>query len=266
MNSSWLRLAFALIVIATALPVSAANDSAAVTSAKKAVNDTEKQIKTAKSDLKAAERDHQQAQTAAQNAVRSAQAALQSAAKKQADALGLTAAITERDAAAKELAQKKAALLADLKSSSRYKQAESNASEASAKASKIRDDASLADDQRQKQLSELAGTQRQTSELERNEVENNPELAPLRQRFAAADAKCRQLQTQVNKAAEEDDAVRAAKTEITQKNATVKDEQKKEAAAQKNLDQAQQQLQRDEKKLQQAQAEERKTQKKKKNN
>lgn len=261
MNSFWLRLGLAVTVVSCALPLQAANNNAAQ-SAKKAVTDAQKQVQSARSSLKTAEQSLQKAQAAVQSATQSARAAIQAAYKKHADELGLTQALAERQAAATELSQRKTALLTDLKSSRRYVDAKVAAEEASNQASKIRDDSSLSQDARDKQLSDLASKQRAPAELEHEQVENNTELTPIRQRYETADAKCRQLQAQVNKAAEGDEAVRSAKAEILQKSGAIKDEQQKVTAAQKALAQAEQDLQQDKKKAQQAQS---KGQKKKKN-
>ena len=263
MNTSWLRSCFVTVLLVTGLHLQAANNGSNTQTAQKNVSSAEKELQTAKQNLKTAEREVQQAQNAVQAANKSVQSAFQAAYKKQADSLGLTQALAERDQASKELAQKKAALSATLKSSSRYKDAVAASTEASNQAARIRDDASLSDDQRQKKLSEIAGQQRQAAEMEHAEVENNPELTPLRQAFATADAKCRQLQAQATKAAEDDEAVRTAKNEVTVKTGAIKDSQQKVTAAQKEINQAEKSLQQDEQKLQQAKAQ---SQKKKKNN
>lgn len=252
MNTSWLRSCLAVVIFTTGLNLLAANNGSNTQTAQKNLTTAEKELQTAKQNLKNTERDLQQAQSAVQTATKAAQSAFQSAYKKQADTLGLTQALAERDQASKELSQKKTALLTSLKSSSRYKDAETAATEASAQAAKVRDDAGLSDDQRQKQLSDLAVKQRQAADLEHAEVENNPDLVPLRQRYTAADTKCRQLQAQATKAAEEDESVRTAKTDITVKTGAAKDSQQKVTAAQKEISQAEKGLQQDEQKLQQA--------------
>jgi chromosome segregation ATPase len=190
------------------------------------------------------------AQSEHQTASNRLQQARRGAAQKSAADLGVTTAVTERDAASRQINSRRNAIEKEIKTRSDYQTAEKETDEARARLIVLPEDKSLTDEQRENLGKELSAKIRRPTEMRKQLEAKDPEMLQALQHREAALKKIAELQPKLKKAIDSDPAVSKA-TEQEKQAASALEKARNAAArteldfntAQTNLDRQNQQLQ-----------------------
>ena len=218
--------------------------------AKQELDAAKDKLKDANQDLNKAEKEVEKAESAHQTALAKIQKARQAAFAEHSKKLGLPTAIAQRDAASRAIEAAQTVLSKEIRAQADYQAAAKEAEKASARLQEVRDDTNLADEKKRQLTAELSKTIRRPTELERERIEADANIQQLRLKAGEAGKQVATVQSQVQKAAEEDSDVKAAQQAERDSADKVKtaraevDKQKKEvAAAQKKASTESQQYQ-----------------------
>ncbi len=224
--------------------------SASTTQAKKELDDAKAKLKDENQDLDKAEKEVEKAESAHQTALAKIQKARQAAFAQHSKKLGLPTAIAQRDAASRAIELAQTVLSKEIRAQADYQAAAKEAEKASARLREVRDDTALPDEKKRQLTAELSKTIRRPTELERERIEADTNIQQLRLKAGEAGKQVATVQSQVQKAAEEDSNVKAAQqaerdsAEKLKTARTEVDKHKKEvAAAQKKASTESQQYQ-----------------------
>ncbi len=228
----------------------AAAASSQVRTAQQAVNAAQAKLGTAQQVLAKVQQDVMQAQSARQAATNRVQQARQIAAQTHGAELGMTVAVTERDAAFHQIQARRKAIEAALKSSGGYQAAEREAETARRRLSELPDEKSLTHEQQEKLRTELSAKIRRPTELRKEAEAKDAEMQQATQRYQTAGKRIAVLQPRLKRAIDSDPGVTEAAAEAQQAATALEKAQSKALRAeqdyniaQSNLDSQNQRLQ-----------------------
>jgi len=254
MNASLQRIGMASVCLAGLLSIGlqppALAATAQVRTAEQAVNAAQAKLGTAQQGLAKAQRDFTQGQSAQQAATNRVQQARQAAAQTHGAELGMTAAITERDAAFHQIQARRKAIEAALKSSVDYQAAERETETARRRLSELPDEKSLTEEQQEKLKAELSARIRLPTEMRKTAEAKDAEMQQATQHYQAAGKKIVALQPRLKRMIDSDPGVTEAAAGEKQAATALEEAQKKltraeqdYTIAQSNLDSQNQRLQ-----------------------
>src|SRR5206468_9671689 len=108
--------------------------------------------------------------------------------------IGMTAAVSERDSALRQINTRRKTIEAELKTHTDYQAAETDGESARKRLGELSDDTSLTADERQKRVSALSMKIRRPTEMRKEGEANDPETQQATQRLQAAGKKITELQ------------------------------------------------------------------------
>lgn len=153
------------------------------------------------------------AHQAASNKVHAARLA---AAQRHGAEVGMTAAVTERDAAARAVTARRDAIEHEMKSHSDYQAAEKDAEAARKRLGELADDKSLTEEQQQKLGSDLAAQIRHPTEMRKAAETKDNQMQKAARERQAAEKKIVELQPRLRRLIDSDPAVIKAQQEEKQ--------------------------------------------------
>ena len=178
--------------------------------AKQEMDAAKDKLRDANQDLSKAEKEVEKAESAHQTSVAKIQKARQAAFAEHSKKLGLPTAIAQRDAASRAIEAAQTALSKEIRAQADHQAAAKDAEKASARLQEVRDDTTLADEKKRQLTADLSKTIRRPTELERERIEADANIQQLRLKAGEAGKQVATIQSQVQKAAEEDSDVKAA--------------------------------------------------------
>ncbi len=220
--------------------------------AKKELDAAKTKLKNENADLSKAEKEIDKAEAAHKTALAKLQQTRQQASVTHSQRLGLPAVLGQRDALNRELQGVYDAVLKKTRAASEHQAAVKEAEQAKARLAALSEDSAVSDDKKKELRSELSKTMRAPIELERERIEADAQVRDLRGKLGEANKQVAAIQTQVQKAVEEDngvktaiqaerDSVEATKTaraDVAKQKADVAAAQKKAATESQQLKQA----------------------------
>lgn len=240
------------VLLADVTHVSAQNKSksASTQQAKQELDAAKDKLKDANQELNKAEKDFDKAKAAHDTAEAKIAKARTAALAEHGKKLGLPTAIAQRDAAQRAIEAAQTALSKEIRVQADYQAVAKEAEQASGRLQAVRDDTSLPDEKKRQLTADLSKTIRRPAELERERIEADAGIQQLRGKAAEAGKQVAVVQSQAQKAAEEDNDVkaaqqaeRAAADKVKTARAEVDKHKKEVASAQKKANTAAQQYQ-----------------------
>ena len=230
-----------------------------VTAALQAFNTAQTKLSQARQAFDKAQQEFLKGQSNHQTASNKLRQARLDAAQRHGAELGMTTAISDRNAASHEITGRRTTLEAQLKTESGYQAAETEADAARKRLGEISGDKSLTEAQQEKLGAELAAKIRRPTELRKKAEAEDGEIRQATELYQAAGKKIAALQPQLKKAIDSDPAV--TKAAESEKQAAVALEKARTSAASKEqaFNIAQGTLDRDGQNLQAAIAQSRRT-------
>lgn len=238
--------------LGTALHGSAQNKAktASTQQAKQELDAAKDKLKDANQELAKAEKDFDKAKIAHDATEARVAKARAAAMAEHGKKLGLPTAIAQRDAAQRAIEAAQTALSKEIRAQADYLAAAKEAEKASGRLQAVRDDTSLSDEKKKLLTAELSKAIRRPAELERERIEADANILQLRGKAAEAGKQVTVVQSQAQKAAEEDSDVKAAQQaerdaadKVKTARAEVDKHKKEVASAQKKATTEAQQLQ-----------------------
>lgn len=218
--------------------------------AKQERDTAQSKLKDASQELGKAQKEADKAEAAHQAALAKLQKARQAAAAEHGRKLGLPAALAQRDAAQRAVDTAQKTLSKEIRAQSDYQDAAKEAEKAGTRLREVREDTALADDKKKELTADLSKAIRHPTELERERIEADAGIKQLRVAATETGRQAASIQTEVQKAVEDDAEVKAAvqaerdEADKAKKAHDEVDKHKKEvAAAQKKTNTEQQQYQ-----------------------
>ena len=254
MPVSFARSAVRLLLLTPLLISITQSDGAAadyrVRAAQQALITAQTKFGTAQRAWNHAQEDFTRAQTQFQNATNRVHQMRQAAAQRLAAELGMTAAVSEREAASRHIEARRTAIEAGLRTHSDYQTAEKQTEAARKRLLDLSQDKSLTEEQQQKLASELAARIRHPTEMRKEAEARDADMQKATQSWQTAGKRIVELQPRLKKAIDSDPSVTKAAQEEKQ-TATALEKARTAATrvedalmtAQANLDNRNQQLQ-----------------------
>jgi chromosome segregation ATPase len=239
-----------LLATVVHVPAQTKAKSASTQQAKQELDAAKDKLKDANQELTRAEKDFDKAKVAHDTAEAKIAKARAAAMAEHGKKLGLPTAIAQRDAASRAIEAAQTALSKGIRAQADYLAAAKEAEKASGRLQAVRDDTSLSDEKKKQLTAELSKAIRRPAELERERIEADANIQQLRLKAAEAGKQVAIVQSQAQKAAEEDSDVkaaqqaeRAAADKVKDARAEVDKHKKEVASAQKKATTEAQQLQ-----------------------
>jgi len=209
---------FAMLLIGAgaSLPCAQAAVNNRVQAAEHAYNAAQAKLNTAQQKWTQSQQELSKEVAAHQAASNKVHAARLAAAQLRGAEVGMTAAVTERDGAAREVNARRDAIERDMKSHSDYQAAEKDAEAARKRLGELSDDKSLTEEQQQKLGSDLAAQIRHPTEMRKAAEAKDNQMQKAARERQAADKKIVELQPRLRRLIDSDPAVIKAQQEEKQ--------------------------------------------------
>jgi len=205
--SSGITGAFCALLLMAEIRGNAATAQQRVRTAQQALDAGQTKLNQARQNWEKAQQEFTKAQSAEQTASNKLHQARSIAAQKHALALGLTAAVSERDAASHQVNLRRITLETELRKRQDYQEADEDANAARKRLGELSEDKSLSADAQTKLASEAAAAIRKPSEMRKEAEARDAQMRQAMERWQAAGKKIAALQLPVKKAVDTDASV-----------------------------------------------------------